>query len=253
MNDIPLVSIVTPTLNSEKYIEQTIKSVFDLNYTNIEYIIVDGESNDQTLQILEKYKKKIKILVRKDNSMYEALDNGFKIANGKYLCWINSDDFLFKDGISNAVKFMQKNKIEWINGVNSFCINNKITSVPLPYFFPRNYILEEKCHKADYGFIPQESVIFSKKLYIESGGFDLNKKLSGDFYLWKSFSKITSMHPVNIKIGVFRKRKGQLTEDLSIYYNEIGKKYKKKFNLFRLCLSLLFQIYFFISKFFNKK
>ena len=71
-------------------------------------------------------------------------------------------------------------------------------------------------------------LFFSKKLYIKSGVFLKHKKISGDYFLWKSFSKFASLIPINVKIGIFRKRKGQLSENLEKYYLEMGVNYKKK-------------------------
>ena len=80
-----LLTIVTPNLNGGKYLEQSIKSVLSQKSKLIEYIIVDGLSNDNSKFILKKYEKKIdKIIFKKDNSMYEAINTGFKFSKGKY-------------------------------------------------------------------------------------------------------------------------------------------------------------------------
>lgn len=237
-----LLTVVTPNLNGGKFLEETIRSVLSQKTDDIEYIIVDGKSNDQSLFILNKYKKKIdKIIFEKDNSMYEAINRGFNIANGKFLTWINSDDVYFKNNLLRAVNFMSKKNLNWINGVSSTLKEKKVKSINFPYFFPRKYIKSGLCHKSKYGFIPQESVIFSKKLYFKAGGLDLSKKISGDYFLWKSFANYENLIPVNIKIALFRKRKGQLSENLENYYSELGFKYrKKKFNFLRFFISLFY-------------
>ena len=94
----PKITIVTPVFNCVEYIEKTILSVLNQTYKNIEYIVVDGGSTDGTHKILKKYSKKINFLIKeKDYGMYHALNKGFKIATGKYLCWINADDLYFKN------------------------------------------------------------------------------------------------------------------------------------------------------------
>ena len=104
-----LLTIVTPNLNGGKFLEDTIKSVLSLKTNDVEYIIVDGKSNDRSVFILNKYKKKIdKIIFQKDNSMYEAINRGFNSANGKYLTWINSDDIYFKNNLLKAGNLMSK-------------------------------------------------------------------------------------------------------------------------------------------------
>ena len=94
MRENPLISIVTPCLNSEEYLEYCIKSIMSQSYPNVEHIIVDGGSTDSTLDIIRKYEGRYNMrwFSEKDNSMYEAIINGFKLANGEIYAWLNSDD-----------------------------------------------------------------------------------------------------------------------------------------------------------------
>ena len=103
--------------------EQTIKSVIGQTITDYEYIIVDNLSNDNSRKIIERYSSKIdKIIFEKDEGMYDALNKGFSNCKGKYLYWINSDDYLFnKDVLMNLKNYLIKNPhIEWLNGKTSF-------------------------------------------------------------------------------------------------------------------------------------
>ena len=235
------VSIITPNLNGQVYLEETIKSVLNQTYKNIEYIIVDGGSTDNSHKIIEKYSHKLsKILISKDHSMYEAIHKGFLESSGQILYWLNSDDLLFSKAIENSVYVMSKNNYEWINGKFSYMKNEKIYSLPFPYYFPKKYIYQGKCHKGDYGFIPQESVIFSRNLYFKSGFLDTNLKYAGDYNLWKKFSKFEELNPANIKIGIFRKRKNQLSENMEAYMAESNiNLFPKKINFLRIFYSII--------------
>ena len=223
MESKKILSIITPNLNDGLYLEKTIKSVLSQKTNLIEYIVVDGGSTDNSKKILKKYSSKIdKIIIRKDKSMYEAISHGFKISKGKYLAWINSDDLYYKGSLIKVINLMEKKKINWVNGIYSTIKEGKLRSPHIPYYYPRNFIKKGLCHKSAYGFIPQESVIFSKKLYLKSKGFKKNKKIAGDFFLWKKFSSFENLVPVNIKIGIFRKRPGQKTERQEPYYSELN-------------------------------
>lgn len=92
--DRPLVSIITPCLNSEKYLEQTIKSVVNQTYDNIEYIIIDGGSTDSTLDIIKKYEHFIAYWVSEpDKGLFDAMNKGISLATGELAGIINSDDW----------------------------------------------------------------------------------------------------------------------------------------------------------------
>ena len=100
------VSIITVCFNSDKTIIETLNSVLSQDYDNIEHIVVDGGSADQTQEILKKYKhEKSKILIEKDNGIYHAMNKGIKLATGDIITILNSDDIYQSDRvISNVVK-----------------------------------------------------------------------------------------------------------------------------------------------------
>ena len=93
MNKIK-VSIITVSYNSENTIESCIKSVLSQTYNNIEYIIIDGNSNDNSINIINKYKKSIsKILIEDDRGVYDAMNKGISISSGEIVGFLNSDVF----------------------------------------------------------------------------------------------------------------------------------------------------------------
>ena len=94
----PLISIITVVLNDEKNIENTIRSVIDQEHKNIQYILVDGGSTDLTLEIINKYKDFINVLVtEKDQGIYDAFNKGLKLAKGDLIGFVNSGDTLTKN------------------------------------------------------------------------------------------------------------------------------------------------------------
>lgn len=111
----PLVTITTVTLNSEKTLRQTIESVLGQTYQHIEYIIVDGMSTDETLQIAQSYEDTFHnkgylyhVISEKDNGMYDAINKGISLAHGEIIGNINSDDWYEPEAVEKTVRFFEE-------------------------------------------------------------------------------------------------------------------------------------------------
>jgi len=107
--DLFKISIVTPSFNQGKFIEDTIKSVLNQKYENFEHIIIDGGSTDGTVDILKKYPH-LKWVSEPDKGQSDALNKGFKMAKGEWILWLNSDDMLFENTIHNYIEVINKNR-----------------------------------------------------------------------------------------------------------------------------------------------
>jgi len=106
------VSIITVVYNGEKYIENTINSVLSQSYKNIEFIIIDGESKDNTMNIVNKFRDKIDIIIsEKDNGLSDAMNKGVKLANGEYIIHMHSDDmFTTENSLAKLVNKIDSEK-----------------------------------------------------------------------------------------------------------------------------------------------
>jgi glycosyltransferase involved in cell wall biosynthesis len=103
-NECPKVSIVTPSFNQSEFIEQTIRSVLLQNYPNLQYIVIDGGSTDNTVQVLEKYSTWIDYWVSEpDSGQSHAINKGLEICDGEWFNWINSDDYLMPGAITKMI------------------------------------------------------------------------------------------------------------------------------------------------------
>jgi glycosyltransferase involved in cell wall biosynthesis len=109
ITDWPKISIITPSYNQGCFIEETIKSVLDQKYPNLEYIVMDGGSTDETLSILKKYDKKLQWFSKKDKGQTDAINKGLKMAKGEIIAYLNSDDTYESGTLEKVAKIFKKN------------------------------------------------------------------------------------------------------------------------------------------------
>jgi glycosyltransferase involved in cell wall biosynthesis len=175
------ISIITVTFNSESTIEQTIQSVVNQTYSNIEYIIVDGKSTDNTLKIIEKYKSKIHTLLsEKDKGLYDALNKGIELATGDVIGFLHSDDFYINDKvIQKYADTFVKNKVDAVYSDLYYVDKNAIDKIIRKWksgHYSSNAFL--------YGWMPPHPTFFVKKeIYTKFGSFNLDFKSAADYEL----------------------------------------------------------------------
>ena len=132
MNNKPLITIITPTFNSEKTIYDNIKSITDQQYTNWEHIIIDNLSFDQTLNLIKKnINKNMRIISEKDNGIYDAINKGIKLAQGEIISILHSDDIYYDNKtLSKVVETFDKKNIDIVYGdllyASKYDLNNVI-------------------------------------------------------------------------------------------------------------------------------
>lgn len=198
-----LVTIVTPSYNQGQFIEETILSVLNQTYKNIQYIIVDGGSTDNTMNIVEKYRDRIDVVIHeKDNGQTDAINKGFKLAKGELVSWINSDDILYPDCVEKIVELY----IEKPDGViyygsksNFIDVESKILKLNSHQIPDRNHLLN-----INYSVIQQGSFYSNK--YVVKCNY-LNEKLNYcmDLDLWLRLLEHGSIYSYDSKpLAAFR-------------------------------------------------
>ena len=175
------VSIITATNNSEKTIEDCIKSLIGQVYMNIEFIIIDNNSTDSTLKIIERYKlknKSIKLISESDNGLYDALNKGVSYASGDIIGFLHSDDLYFDCySIFDVVSFFRDNKFDGVYGDLQY-VNKENTDKVIRLWKSRVY--HSKLLKM--GWMPAHPTLFLKKhVYEKHGGFETSYKISADY------------------------------------------------------------------------
>jgi glycosyltransferase involved in cell wall biosynthesis len=115
--EFPKISIITPSYNSGQFIEDTIRSVLDQNYPDLEYLVIDGGSTDQTLDILKKYEGSLTWVSEKDHGQSHAINKGLLLATGDVIAYLNSDDTYEPGALMNVAKFIIKHpQAFWVTG-----------------------------------------------------------------------------------------------------------------------------------------
>ncbi len=172
----PLVSIITVVFNSELYLEKTILSIINQEYANIEFIIVDGGSKDNTLEIIKKYEKFItKWISEKDNGLYDAMNKGISLAKGNYVWFMNSGDEIYNLSVLEDIFLNEINSPDIIYGETEI-INYKGQSVGMRRHSTPE-ILNWKSLK--WGMLVCHQSVLVKREIVEN--YHLTYKHSSDF------------------------------------------------------------------------
>jgi glycosyltransferase involved in cell wall biosynthesis len=162
------VTLITVTLNSEKFLEDAIQSVMAQDYPNIEHIIIDGESTDGTLNILSKYNGHIaKWVSEKDYSMYDAINKGMKMASGDIIGTLNSDDMLAStDVISKIVECFELKKVDAVYGDLVYVEKDNTTKILRKWKGG-----EFNINRFRYGWMPAHPTFYFRRSLLDTCGY----------------------------------------------------------------------------------
>jgi glycosyltransferase involved in cell wall biosynthesis len=224
-NETPLVSIITPTWNSEKYLEETLRSVRDQTYNNIEHIVVDSESTDGTHDILHRFEDQYDLSWSSgpDENMYDAIEKGFYQANGQVFAWLNSDDKYLPWAVKTAVEWLSRTGIQWVTGMHGFWDEaGRLKRVaPIQPHYRQKWLQRGWYHGKALGWVQQESTFWTASLWEKAGGFPSDIQMAGDYYLWKQFADHAELITIPTLVAGIRKHPEQISADRDAYFAEI--------------------------------
>lgn len=184
IDDNPLVTIVTPSYNQGEFIKATIESVLSQDYPNIEYIVMDGGSTDNTVEILKSYGEKIQWVSEKDAGQADAVNKGIRRAKGQIIGWLNSDDTYLEGAVSKMVKyFVEHPETDMVYGEGYYTDKNgNITE---------RYLTEKYNYErlAEMCIVCQPTAFFTKEIVERVGMLDVEHQLSMDYELWLRMAK----------------------------------------------------------------
>ncbi|MFM7526930.1 MAG: tetratricopeptide repeat protein [Nodosilinea sp.] len=224
----PKISIVTPSLNQGKFIEETILSVIHQNYPNIEYILIDGGSTDQTIQIIGKYRQHFSYVVSEpDRGQAHAINKGFQQATGEILTWLNSDDRLAPGALYGVALAFYTSRADVIAGVcqlfrDGVEVEQHLTSCANGLLPLADLLDLENCWLRGK-FFYQPEVMFTRKIWEQAGGaVDESLFYSMDYELWVRFAAQKAMlHVIGCPIAQYRMHPEQKTSAVDQYEPEL--------------------------------
>ena len=179
-----LISIITPTFNSEKTLDKCIDSVIKQNFDNYEHLIIDNISKDNSEKIVKNYNNnKIKFLSEKDNGIYDAMNKGIKISKGDYLLFLNSDDKIIDNNFfTNASIKLKERSIDILYSNITYSKKNLLS---------RKYITGHKNNIYKLGFhLPHPGTLIKRKYLYNLGLYDTTYKISADFDFFMKAKKL---------------------------------------------------------------
>lgn len=176
----PTLSIITVCYNSEKTIEDTLRSVASQSYAKIEHVIVDGGSTDNTLEIVKQFPHVAKVISEPDNGVYDAMNKGLMLAEGDVIGLLNADDFYANDTVLNKVAAVFEDSKIQACFADLVYVDQNDTSRVIRYWKSKPY--EYQLFK--YGWMPAHPTFFVRKdIYKQYGLFDVTYKIAADFEL----------------------------------------------------------------------
>ncbi len=191
------ISIITVCLNSVKTLERTIESVINQKYPDKEYIIIDGGSQDGTVEIIEKYQKYITYWHSvADNGIYDAMNQGIEKATGDIICFLNSNDWFNDDVLDKIVKVFLEKKCDMVSGRIAWIVDGQVLgNSPTPMCETDLY------EKMIY---PHPALFVKKGLFEQFGKFDLQYRVCADYeWLLRVYTRGTKVETVDTVVTNF--------------------------------------------------
>ena len=176
----PLVSIITPSFNKGPYIEETILSIRNQTYKNIEHIVIDAKSTDDTISILERYTGILKWISEPDRGQSDAINKGWRMAKGDIIAYLNADDTYLPDAVEAAVAFFERNPdihMVYGDGIITDELGHFPQTIQSGEFSLKKLVF---CQNTIF----QPSVFFRKDVFENIGEVDMNLHLAMDLDYW---------------------------------------------------------------------
>jgi GT2 family glycosyltransferase len=182
----PVVSVVTPSYNQAGFLEQTMRSVLEQDYPQLEYVVVDGGSSDGSAEVIRKYADRLAWWVsEKDRGQADAICKGMARSSGEIVAWLNSDDYYLPGAVSSAVKTFQQHPDAVLVYSDMLAVDGNGQTL--------NLLKYEQLSLEDllcFQIIGQPAVFFRRDAYEQSGGLDISFHYMLDHHLWIRLARL---------------------------------------------------------------
>lgn len=209
----PRISIVTPNFNCGSHLEETIKSIIGQNYPNLQYIVIDGGSTDNSVDIIKRYQKHIDYwLSEPDQGPANAISKGFAMADGEWINWLNSDDYLLPDALNILARVIAVSPgAKWVTG-SRIVVNEQGGGLQ----HSGQWYRQGFYHLVRDVRLAQECTFLRRDFYTEIGG--VNQECGSIFDRELYLRMMSRTYPVytTAVFGVIRRRRGQLSLDETV-------------------------------------
>ena len=222
----PLVSIVTPTYNMGRFLEETIQSVLSQDYPNIEYIVVDAGSTDETLAILEKYRGRLEFYSGPDHGTADAINKGFARLHGSVFAYLNADDTYLPGAISTAMRSLAAEpEAGVVYGDANWVDEQGRALAPYPVQPFDAALLSQEC------FISQPAAFIRREVFELAGRMDPKLQYAYDYDLWIRIARLYPLRKVDTLLANSRmhldnktvgQRRAVLRETLELLESHYG-------------------------------
>lgn len=200
------ISIITVVHNGEKYIEDCIKSVLGQTYPNIEYIVVDGNSKDRTLEIIDRYRDRISTIISEpDRGIYDAMNKGISAARGDVIGFLNADDvYTRNDVLESVARNFKQSDIDALYGDVVYVAPENMEK-PVRYYSSKGFTP----NLFSYGFMPAHPTFYAKRsLYGKYGLFKPDYRIAADFELVMRFMLRGNLKTAYLQMPFVKMRTG---------------------------------------------
>ncbi len=226
-NTNPLISVITVVLNAKDHIENTILSVIEQSYPNIEYIVIDGGSTDETLDIIEKYRNKIsKIISEPDNGIFDAMNKGIELATGDYINFMNAGDSFYSNNVIETV-FSQANLS------SDIIYGDTLVNFQIGTYSCQKIISAPPVNADFWKWFPCHQSCFTKIHYLKNNKFDPKHKQFADYALLLDFKYNQNLKFQKQNLVIARYLGGGISS-MNVFENPRFSTLKKRIDKWRL-------------------